>query len=166
MKASALKDLFIEEGIRAEKTIWLGGQLDEDFPDDVEEVGNYNFNEKSPEQVRDLFLAGMPAGSKLDPPDEEDLDDDIDAFMYWIGENDLYGHLVQFAVPVRQWGKTNTTDPDNFWTSGFGIYNTDWFYTEKFDKALFLRAKAWADKLHAKGWERHLKDVEEITITP
>jgi hypothetical protein len=152
MKAFDLVLLFREAGIRAEKTIWLGAQLEEDFPDDVKEIGDYHFNEKTPEQVRDL--------STLEPPDEEDLEDDVDAFMYWLDANDLYGHLVQFAVPVRRWGE-NTTDPNSYYTSGFGYYSTEWFYTEKFDKALFLRALAWSDALAAKQWERHLKDLEK-----
>lgn len=158
MKPAQLVQLFREEGIRSEKAIWLGAQLEDEFPEDVKEITSYNFNEKSPEQVRDLFLAGMAPGSGLELPDEDVLDDDSTGFMYWLDQNELYGHLIQFAVPVRMYGKTNLDKPDNFWTSGFGYYNTEWFYTEKFDKAFFLRIKAWAEALAGETWEQHLKE--------
>ena len=137
---SIASDCF-DYSIRAEKVIWLACQSDR-YTDELEDF----FQDEEPENLDKICGVKFP---------RELLEDDsreVGEIMTFLYDKKKLGILVQVATPIPQ---VFHKGMDGYTHYGFGMYTTQWMYTETLDESFIQRVMEWKKEYVAKCRKKH-----------
>lgn len=140
-----IPETLFDNSLRSEQIIWLASQFHNEQPCDALE------SLIDEEDYDTLITIYSEIGLSYDPSKEEDDGPTVEEFLQACQAASKFGFLVQMATPIPILFHKD----DGYTTNGFGMYATEWFYTEAFDEAFVNRLLAWKEAYIARIKTQH-----------